>query len=242
MEEVHHFHQRLFCLILPGHIGKGLAGLGLHIDLGVGLAEGHGVARKIAHPFGEHPAEQLPDADKDHNGQHPAQQRRKEGIGLGGDLRGKGDVFIAPQLFQQPLSVVRPDAGLIDLDLPLFIMGGKDDILVGLAQRHFFYLSGVHHVQKITVCHLVDLPLQHRREEKRVEQHQHDQRHHIVKNQRFFGGRRLLFCPFFPHFQSHPFQNLLKSFLCKTILARSIPPVNGTMENLYSSFITVPIL
>lgn len=49
VQEIYDFGQRLFGLVLAGYVGKAFAGLGLHIDLGIALAEGHGVSAHSIH-------------------------------------------------------------------------------------------------------------------------------------------------------------------------------------------------
>ena len=195
VEEVHHLHQRLLGLVLAGHVGKGYAGGRLlHVDLGPRLAEGHGVA----HPAGQaahalhHPAgEQLPNDDKDHNGKNPAHQEGENGVGLGGDLRSKGDPLLRLELGQQPLAVIRPDAGLVIALPAAVVLRNEYDLPARLIQSHLLHLAAVHHGQKLAVRHLHHLALQQGREEKHVQQHQHNQRRQIVEDQRLFGGRSL---------------------------------------------------
>ena len=169
------------------HAGGGL----LHIDLGVGLAEGHGVAHAagqiVAHPLHHKAGEQLPNEDKEENGQNPADQEGQKGIGLGGDLGAEHDVRVLPQLIQQPLAVIRPDAGLVVAGPSCLIVGDKDDLTAVLVQSHLRDLMVVHHGEELAVRYLDHLSLQHRGEEKDVEEHQGHQGQGIVENQRFFG-------------------------------------------------------
>ena len=44
MEEIHDFLQGILRLFLARHIGKGLAGLRLRVNLGIGFSKGHGIA------------------------------------------------------------------------------------------------------------------------------------------------------------------------------------------------------
>lgn len=48
MQEVHQFHQRFLGFVLSGHVRKGDAGLGLHIHLGIALAEVAHAAKTLA--------------------------------------------------------------------------------------------------------------------------------------------------------------------------------------------------
>ena len=50
MQEIDHFLQGFLCLILPGHILEGHAGLLLHIHLGIALSDAHHAA-SLCHPF-----------------------------------------------------------------------------------------------------------------------------------------------------------------------------------------------
>ena len=181
VEEVHHLHQGLLGLVLAGHVGKGDAGGGLlHVDLGVGLAEGHGIAHapgQAAIFFIIQRESSSPQEDKDKDGQNPAHQDREDGVGLGGDFSGKLDVLVFPQLTEQPLSVVGPDTRLVDGLAAALIRGQEHDLPVGLVQGHLGHLARVHHVQELAVGHLVHLPLQHGGEQEHIEEHQHDQGH-----------------------------------------------------------------
>ena len=49
VQEVHDLSEGLLGFILTGDIGKGLAGLGLGVNLGVGFAEAHHVAAHVLH-------------------------------------------------------------------------------------------------------------------------------------------------------------------------------------------------
>ena len=54
MQKIHQLHQRFLSLILTGHISKALASLGLHINLSITLAKGHGIAtHALAHKIHE---------------------------------------------------------------------------------------------------------------------------------------------------------------------------------------------
>ena len=73
VEEVHDLGKGLLGLLLAGHIGECDPGLGFGVDLGPRFAEGHGVAgQAAAHPLHHLAGEQLPDENKEHDGQHPA--------------------------------------------------------------------------------------------------------------------------------------------------------------------------
>ena len=90
-------------------------------------------------------------------------------------------------LVQQPLAVVRPDAGFVVAGPSCLVGGDKDDLPVVLVQSHLRDLMVVHHGEELAVGHLDHLPLQHRGEEKDVEEHQGHQGQSIVEKQRFFG-------------------------------------------------------
>ena len=54
MQKIHQLHQRFLSLILTGNISKALASLGLHINLSITLAKGHGIAtHALAHKIHE---------------------------------------------------------------------------------------------------------------------------------------------------------------------------------------------
>ena len=84
MKEIHDFLQGFLRLFLTGYICKGLAGLSLRIDLGVGLSEGHGISH-AAHPFRHALAEDLADDHKHQDWQHPVKNKILQRRCLGWD-------------------------------------------------------------------------------------------------------------------------------------------------------------
>ena len=105
MKVVDYLHERFFCLILTGHIFESHTGFGVrYIDFCTGFAKGHGVS----HPTGElilhlfaHPAVgYFTDDEEEQNRQHPSQDKRKQGIRLGGYGGRKFYILVFHQLLQ----------------------------------------------------------------------------------------------------------------------------------------------
>ena len=59
-------------------------------------------------------------------------------------------------------------------------------VFVRMVTNILLHLAAVHHGQKLAVGHLQHLPLQHGREQEHIEEHQHNECQHVIKDQRFF--------------------------------------------------------
>ncbi len=77
VEKIYQLGQRLFGLVLAGHVGKGLARLGLHINFGVAFAKRHGVA--WPHPFAHAAEEQAAQQTHEQKGQHHIEKCGEQG-------------------------------------------------------------------------------------------------------------------------------------------------------------------
>ena len=180
MEVVDDLGQVLLGLVLTGHVVKLDALGGLDIDLGVGLAqvEHQGVA-SAAHFLHHAAGDDLPDADKDDQRQHPTQNVHQQRALLD-LLAGGGDASVQQTLHQ---SVVGDDGGLVD---GLFILAGKQDAVALLLDLHLADLALLRHGHKGVVVHVLDLVLRQPRHGQQVEQHYHQKHDQVVVQQRFF--------------------------------------------------------
>ena len=185
VQEVYDLGEGLLGLILTGDISKGLAGLGLGVNLGVGFAEAHHVAAHVLHHLFLQP---LTDRDNEHNWHNVADEHAQQGRGLGRDLSGK--LNIGPQQTADQL-VIREDASLVECVLALVVLGLEGDLLVLLVISDGLDLTLVHHGDELVVADLGHLPLQQARKQQPVEHHKHEQHDSIIEDQRFFG----IFCP-----------------------------------------------
>ena len=161
MQKVHQLHQGLLGLVLTGHVGKALAGLGLHIDLGVTLAKGHGVA---AHTFAHKIHEQLPQAKKDQNGQNPVFENAYEsGILLRHNLR---KFHLAFNQAVHQLWILHT-TGNINF-LLLLILAQSSNTLI--RNFHLGKLALIHHFHKGVIGHIMHLRAKEGRHNYRVDE------------------------------------------------------------------------
>ena len=186
VQEVHDLGEGLLGLILTGDISKGLAGLGLGVNLGVGFAEAHHVAAHVLHHLFLQP---LTDRDNEHNWHNVADEHAQQGRGLGWDLGGKLD--IGPQQTADQL-VIREDASLVECVLALVVLGLKGNFLILLVVGDGLHLAVIHHRDELVVADFGHLSLQQARKQQPVEHHKHEQHDRIIEDQRFFG----IFRPF----------------------------------------------
>ena len=178
VEIVHHLGEALLGLVLAGHIGELDALGGLHIHLGVGFAEGHGVGP--AGPLHQLFGHVLPDGDEHGDGQHPAEQKAQDGVGLLDDLAGEFGAGLIQPLRQVG---VGHHAGLIDGGV---VLVGEEDLVFLLLHLHLAQLTVVGHPDEGAVIHFADLPLGQPGHREEIEQHQHEQHGAIVEDQWFF--------------------------------------------------------
>ena len=180
LQEVHNFLQGILRFLLARHIRKGDAGLLVRHDFRIGLAEGERV-HAAAHPLSELIAQQPAQSHEDRDRQDPAEQEAQQGIVLRRNLRTEADVgSLEPG--NQPF--IRKNGRLVQLLLPLIIPGHEDNLIRILGQAHLRHPAFIHPFQKITVSDHLDLPGQHHRKDKGIQQ-QNDRRHdHDIKYQR----------------------------------------------------------
>ena len=173
VQEVDDLLERLLGLVLTGHVGEGLARLRLGVDLRAGLAEAHAEhAVAVCHLLYHVAVEQRADAEDEHHGQYPRQEKAQQR----GVLRGYfvGELYLRLGVEQAVHEVdVREDARLVDLFLAAAVRGYEDDLLVVGLVGDLLHLAVVHHVQEVVVSHLRHLPLEHGREKQGVQQYQH---------------------------------------------------------------------
>ena len=153
VQEVHDLSEGLLGFILTGDIGKGLAGLGLGVNLGVGFAEAHHVAAHVLHHLFLQP---LTDRDNEHNWNNVADEHAQQGRGLGWNLGGKLD--IGPQQTADQL-VIREDASLVECVLALVVLGLEGNFLILLVVGDGLDLTLVHHGDELVVADLGHLSL-----------------------------------------------------------------------------------
>ena len=180
MEVLHDLLEIVLGLVLSGHVGEFDALGGLDIDLGVGLAEGHGVG--AAHVLHHAPGEILPQGNKDDDGQDPGQQKAEDGIRLLDDLAGELRAGVLQHLFQVR---IRDHAGGVDGGL---ILVGKDDLVLLLLDLHLAQILVFRHVHEGAVIHLLDLLAGHPGHGQEVEQQQNQHGHAVVKKSRAVSG------------------------------------------------------
>ena len=181
VQEVHDLSEGLLGFILTGDISKGLAGLGLGVNLGVGFAEAHHVAAHVLHHLFLQP---LTDRDNEHNRNNVADEHAQQGRGLGRNLGSKLDIGLQQAADQL---VIRENAGLVERVLALVIGGLKGNFLILLVVGDGLHLAVVYHGDELVVADLGNLPLQQARKQQPVEHHKHEQHDRIIEDQRFFG-------------------------------------------------------
>ena len=170
MEEIHQLLKGFFGFILPGHIGKSLAGLGFHIDLGVALAKGHGVAR--THFFCDHAehecAQQRHQGKRHHKAEHHGYRSGQLFLNDAAEL----DAAAEQPVCQLGIAHIGGD---IDVGV-IFVAGLDGDFILGqLYHGHFAF---VQHFHKIAVVDLNGIAA-----EQKVHHDHNQQKPHIVKNQ-----------------------------------------------------------
>ena len=78
MQQIDDLFQRLFRLILSGNVCEAYTGLVFSIDLGIALAEGHGVAHVLGQAF----CHEAPQDREDQERQYPLDEQRQPDVGL----------------------------------------------------------------------------------------------------------------------------------------------------------------
>ena len=171
MQEVHQLHQGFLRLVLTGHIRKGNTGLGLHVHLGIALAE----VAHAAETFAAHIThQQLPDDKENNNGQDPVCKNTFQGTAFPGNNLGKLHLAFSQLLYQ--LVIFHP-AGDVNLFVIRVLSRSRDPLFadLNLAKPAF-----VHHLDKGIIGQLGNLRLEQGREHVGVQQHQYHQRQDVV--------------------------------------------------------------
>ena len=179
VQEIDDLLQRVLRLVLAGHVVKRLAGLRLDVDLGVGLAEGHGIAAHLlAHPA-EHERAQGVEHDQR---QHPGEQEADDRAHLLRHHLRKSHVRVDQAL--DDLVIRRHAVGRVIGNLAFLglLRGLEGDLRV--VDLHRLDLALVEHLQELGVGHLLDAVALNLREEQRVEQQHHHQRDDVIQDQR----------------------------------------------------------
>ena len=196
VQEVHDLGQCFLGLVLAGNVREGLAGLGLRIDLCARFAKAHGVAAHALHHLFAHP---LAERNDDDDRQRVADQNGEQRRGLRRDLGCELDTGLIQTFIEVR---VREDAGLIDRRPALFVGRLEYDLAFRLVVGHGLHPALVEHGSELVVADLGHPALHQRREKQPVEQHQNQQGHCIIKDQRpfwvFSCVYHLVISPFLP--------------------------------------------
>ena len=186
VQEIHDLLQRFLGLLLPGHVGKGLARLSGHVHLGVTLAhaEGHHIAA-VAHALLHHTPQQHHGKDQDERGEDPGEQEIHQGAVFLRSHGGKGDAALGQALLQVR---VREHARGVDPFRPVFICSFEIKLTLVFLQLHHGHLAARKHVQELVIAYFRHARGHQAGEHKRVQQHQDEHRdHRIVKEGLFIG-------------------------------------------------------
>ena len=180
VQEINQLDQGFLGLVLARYIREGNARIGLHIDLGVALAEiAHAAEAAEAAAAAPHePHDELADGEEEHDRQDPVVKKAFQGRAFPRDNLGEGD-FV---LFQarQKLRVLGAAR-----DVDLFVVGiarrGRQALVTDFHLGEFAF---VHHLQERAVRDVVDLGFPQGREHVLVQQHDDEKGQDIIKVQR----------------------------------------------------------
>ena len=179
MQIIHDFGEVLLGFVLTGHVRKldALRGFHVHLRVGFARAEHHGVrtAHFLHHLLGEH----LPQANKNHNGQHPAEQKAQNGRHLLLNFAGELRPVVIQALGQFR---VAHQAGLVHL---LVVLVGKEDLVV--LQLHLADVVVVGHLHEGVVIHFFDLPLTDRGHDQHIKQQKKQNHDTVIGDEGFLG-------------------------------------------------------
>ena len=152
VQEVYHFHQRFFCLILPGHILEGDARLLLHISLRRALAHAHRPA------FAAHtPEKETQKSPHQKHRENIVQKHRHNHAGAVGDFLLHLHIVLQKPFRQLVIilhltRVIGACAHAIRIEecriLLLRLRINRDAVRTHL---HAFHLSVLHHLHKLIV-------------------------------------------------------------------------------------------
>ena len=146
MQEIYHFLQRFFCLILSGYILKGNTGRFLHIHLGIALADTHDAA-SAAHPFHGSTKQDPHDGDRDYKAKNLINP-------CGCSLVLSGIIYIV--LIQHFIHTVIFQINRIigHLIQALFVLY-RLDLNLTICDDNTFYLIILDHLLEFAVCDLL---------------------------------------------------------------------------------------
>ena len=174
MQKIHQLHQGLLGLVLPRHVGKAFASLGLHIYLGITLAKGHGVT---AHALAHKVHEQLPQGEENEDGQDPVFKEADNGRILFRYNLGELNLALHQSLGQ--LGVLHT-TGHINLLFLLALAQGSNTLVRDFYLRQ---LALVHHLHEAIVGHIMHLRTEKGGHNHRIDKHNNQQGHDIIIQQ-----------------------------------------------------------
>ena len=181
MQEIDDLLEGVLGLVLARDVVKRLAGLRLDVDLGVRLAERHGIAAHLlAHPAEHEGAEGVEDDQR----QHPGEQELDDRAHLLRDDLREGHARVEQAV--DDLVIRRDAVGHIVGSLAVVELLGRGEGDLCVVDLDGLDLSLFEHREELGVGDLLDAVALNLREEQRVEQHDHDQRNDIVDDQRLF--------------------------------------------------------
>ena len=167
--DIHYLHQRLLCFVFTGHIFELDACGGGYINLGIGLAELHGIAHAsgAAHAGHELFAEPSAQHNENDNGNNCTQKRVKPGVILFDDAAEAGTAFM------QTVNQIRIIKSRNFIITGVFCIIRKIDIIsVQFDSGDLFIFQ---HIQESTVINFLDIAIQKQRKYDPVKDNQNDQ-------------------------------------------------------------------
>ena len=183
MQIIDDLGQVFLRLILTRHIAETDARGRLHVNLRIALshAEHHGVSAHFVHRPLIHP---LADGHKDHNGQHPGNQKAHDGRRLLYDFGSELSAGVM-QTFRQTRIIHQTRF----VNLGIVLIGEKDLVILNL---HLTDILLFRHIHEGAVIHFDDLCLQHSGHHQKIQQQQNEHHYDIIKYKWFFGSFYLI--------------------------------------------------
>ena len=179
MKEINDLLQQILCLVLAGDIGEFDTCLGLYINLGITLAELHGITH-AAHPLRQRSGHGKTQKINDDQRKDPADQEAQHRIHLRIDRAFK--IFNARIIQPVDKFVIIHHAGLVFLTA---VVCKIDRIIAGI----HFYLADlilIQHLQEIPVGGFLDFRFLHTGNQEQIQQDKNDHGDDIIKYQRLF--------------------------------------------------------